>query len=276
MINAYVLRPSLYLYPPYDAATTSNLLPPQAHLRPLPKIRMQLQQRPLPTRPIPATKNQLKIPRLVRPHEARQGRHIQRPVHDLALDAALRRDDGHGGVEAVRPRVRDRVLADARPVGVGARRAVLPGQVLGAVLRRGGGEDRGHVAVRVVVHEAGRVGAEAGVEVGNAVLGAKSERGVVSGGSYFTHKKLLKKIGIYWMGKEKDWIGESGTGVAQVAWCLVGLIGGGTNLEMFNSDHVPTRSERAFSGCIVDTSADDDRKGEFANGFVFVWSALAR
>lgn len=178
MINAYVLRPSLHLYPPCNTSNPSNLLPPQAQLRPLPQIRMQLQQRPLPTRPIPPTKNQLKIPRLVRPHEARQRRHIQRPVHDLALDAsALRRDDGHGGVEAVRPRVRDRVLAHARPVGVGARRAVLPGQVLGAVGRRGGGEDRGHVAVWVVVHEAGWVGAEAGVQVGNAVLGARSEGG---------------------------------------------------------------------------------------------------
>lgn len=78
------------------------------------------------------------------------------------------------------------------------------------------------------------------------------------------------------MGKGKNWIGKGWTGVAQVAWCLVGLIWGGTNLEMFNSDHVPTSSERAFSGCILDTSAYDGRKGEFVNGFVLVWCALAR
>lgn len=207
MINAHALRPSLYLYPPCNTANPSNLLPPQANLRPLPKIRMQLQQRPLPTRPIPATENQLKIPRLVRPHEARQRRHIQRPVHDLALDAALRRDDGHGGVEAVRPRVRDRVLADERPVGVGARRAVLPGQVLGAVVRRGGGEDRGHVAIWVVVHEAGRVGAEAGVQVGNAVLGAKSEGGGGQPWLVFYPQKIIKKDGrlLDGEGKELEW-----------------------------------------------------------------------
>lgn len=37
---------------------------------------------------------------------------------------------------------------------------------------------------------------------------------------------------------------------------------GGANLEMFNSDHVPTSSERAFSGCILDTSAGDGRIDE--------------
>lgn len=83
-------------------------------------------------------------------------------------------------------------------------------------------------------------------------------------------------MGVCWMGKEKDWIGESWTGVAQVAWCLVGLIGGGTNLEMFNSDHVPTSSERTFSGCILDNLAGGGRKGEVVNGFVSVWFDLAR